>query len=157
MAVKEMNLPVAESLGEGDKVRIVTEEGNSKQIDASQIGGGGGNVLIAKYRFNDQDGYYTFVDCDYTTDQIISVLNNGGMVYAKPVLILDDHESSLGRMVRLYDYADSSIIYEDSITTYTSRMSTWNVSYTKLDDVYDSISDSRNVTITKYEVELSTN
>ena len=37
--IMERNLPVAESLGEGDKVRIVTSAGNSKQVDASQIGG----------------------------------------------------------------------------------------------------------------------
>ena len=42
--IMERNLPVAESLGSGDKVRIVTSAGNSKQIDASQIGGGG--VLV---------------------------------------------------------------------------------------------------------------
>ena len=39
--IMEKNLPVAESLGSGDKVRIVTSAGNSKQIDPSQIGGGG--------------------------------------------------------------------------------------------------------------------
>lgn len=38
--IMEKNLPVADSLGSGDKVRIVTSGGNSKQIDASQIGGG---------------------------------------------------------------------------------------------------------------------
>lgn len=37
--IMEKNLPVADSLGSGDKVRIVTSAGNSKQIDASQIGG----------------------------------------------------------------------------------------------------------------------
>jgi len=37
--IMEKNLPVAESIGEGDKVRIVTSAGNSKNIDASQIGG----------------------------------------------------------------------------------------------------------------------
>ena len=39
--IKEKNLPVAESLGNGDKIRIVTAAGNSKQIDAGAIGGGG--------------------------------------------------------------------------------------------------------------------
>lgn len=37
--IMERNLPVAESLGSGDKVRIVTAAGNSKQIDASALGG----------------------------------------------------------------------------------------------------------------------
>ena len=38
--IMERNLPIAESIGEGDKVRIVTAAGNSKNVDASQIGGG---------------------------------------------------------------------------------------------------------------------
>ena len=37
--IMERNLPVAESIGEGDKVRIVTAAGNSKNVDASQICG----------------------------------------------------------------------------------------------------------------------
>lgn len=37
--IQERNLPVADSIGEGDKVRIVTSAGNSKQIDASALGG----------------------------------------------------------------------------------------------------------------------
>lgn len=43
--IQERNLPVADSIGEGDKVRIVTAQGNSKNVDASQIGGGGNLVL----------------------------------------------------------------------------------------------------------------
>ena len=39
--IMEKNLPVAESIQSGDKIRIVTSAGNSKQVDASQIGGGG--------------------------------------------------------------------------------------------------------------------
>lgn len=46
--IMERNLPVAESLGEGDMVRIVTSAGNSKQIDASEIGGGGGVLIITE-------------------------------------------------------------------------------------------------------------
>lgn len=45
MSIKENSLPIAESLNEGDKVRIVTNEGNSKQIDASEIGGGIKNLV----------------------------------------------------------------------------------------------------------------
>ena len=44
--IMEKNLPVATELGEGDMVRIVTGGGNSKQIDASAIGGGGGAFVI---------------------------------------------------------------------------------------------------------------
>ena len=49
MSIMEKNLPIAESLGEGDKVRIVTSEGNSKQIDASEIGGGSALLVIDTY------------------------------------------------------------------------------------------------------------
>lgn len=44
--IQERNLPVAESIGEGDKVRIVTAAGNSKNIDASLIGGGIGTLAV---------------------------------------------------------------------------------------------------------------
>lgn len=40
MSIRENQLPIAESLAEGDKIRIVTSDGNSKSIDASAIGGG---------------------------------------------------------------------------------------------------------------------
>lgn len=40
MGIKERNLPIAESLGSGDKLRIVTSEGESKQIGADSVGGG---------------------------------------------------------------------------------------------------------------------
>lgn len=38
MGIKESNLPIAESLGSGDKLRIVTSEGESKQIGADSVG-----------------------------------------------------------------------------------------------------------------------
>lgn len=37
--IMEKNLPVAESIQSGDKIRIVTSAGNSKQVDASAVGG----------------------------------------------------------------------------------------------------------------------
>ena len=40
MGIKEKNLPIAEAINDGDKVRIVTADGESKNIDASLIGGG---------------------------------------------------------------------------------------------------------------------
>lgn len=53
--IKEQNLPVATELNEGDKVRIVTSGGNSKQIDASAIGGGG-VFIVNKYYDPDDPG-----------------------------------------------------------------------------------------------------
>lgn len=66
--IMERNLPVAESIGEGDKVRIVTSAGNSKNIDASQIGGGA--FLICNYDESD-------MSIDKTYNQIVSAVNNG--------------------------------------------------------------------------------
>lgn len=37
MGIKESNLPIAESLGSGDKLRIVTSDGASKQIGADSV------------------------------------------------------------------------------------------------------------------------
>ena len=41
MGILEKNLPVAESVGDNDMVRIVTEDGESKLANKSDIGGGG--------------------------------------------------------------------------------------------------------------------
>lgn len=46
MGIKESNLPIAESLGSGDKLRIVTSEGESKQIGADVVGGG---VILVRF------------------------------------------------------------------------------------------------------------
>lgn len=40
MGIKEKDLQTVESLSNGDKVRIVTSEGNSRNVDAGAIGGG---------------------------------------------------------------------------------------------------------------------
>ena len=63
--IMEKNLPVAESLGSGDKVRIVTSAGNSKQIDASQIGWGSMVLTLA------QDGI------EESYNDILSAVNSG--------------------------------------------------------------------------------
>lgn len=39
MAIKESELQTIESLSEGDKLRVVTSEGNSRNIDANAVGG----------------------------------------------------------------------------------------------------------------------
>ena len=40
MGIKEKDLPIAENVANGDKLRMVTANGESKNIDASKIGGG---------------------------------------------------------------------------------------------------------------------
>ena len=67
--IQERNLPVAESLGEGDKVRIVTSVGNSKNVDASLIGGGGMVVTAS------MSGDHLILDKTY--EQLRSALANG--------------------------------------------------------------------------------
>lgn len=46
MSIMEKNLPITESLGEGDKVRIVTSEGNSRNIELENIGNSLNNIMI---------------------------------------------------------------------------------------------------------------
>ena len=43
MGIKEKDLPTAETLNNGDMIRIVTADGESKQIDASVFSGGNNN------------------------------------------------------------------------------------------------------------------
>jgi len=86
--IQERNLPVAESLGEGDKVRIVTSAGNSKNIDASQIGGG---VMFANFVDTDPsqraslrsgDGTTTMW-IDKTYSEIKNAMDNNAIVVCK--------------------------------------------------------------------------
>lgn len=65
--IMERNLPVADSIGEGDKVRIVTAAGNSKNVDASQIGGAL-KVTITKEE--------TTTDFIYSTDKTYRQIAN---------------------------------------------------------------------------------
>lgn len=58
MSVMEKNLPIAESLGEGDKLRIVTSEGNSKNVPASVVGGGDVFVVTVTTDSEDQNTKY---------------------------------------------------------------------------------------------------
>ena len=78
--IQERNLPVAESIGEGDKVRIVTSAGNSKNIDASQIGGGGNLVLTET--IEELDANFTRHTLSATYNEMMNVIRNGGSVRA---------------------------------------------------------------------------
>ena len=81
MSIKENTLPVATSLQEGDKVRIVNKDGKSKQIDAGAIGGGGsGNVFKVTITVTEDDGDYTY-SSDKTAFEIIDAINSGSFVY----------------------------------------------------------------------------
>lgn len=51
MAIKEKDLQTIESLSEGDKVRVVTSEGNSRNIDASVY-----NINIVDVVYDDNIG-----------------------------------------------------------------------------------------------------
>lgn len=77
--IMEKNLPVAESLGSGDKVRIVTSAGNSKQIDASQIGGGG--MIVTSTHDEETDT----VTIDKTYNELASALRSGVV----PIYLVD--------------------------------------------------------------------
>lgn len=72
--IMERNLPVAESIGEGDKVRIVTSAGNSKNVDASLIGVG------MKIEYTDNgDNTYTL---NRTYNELLSAIQNGIPIYS---------------------------------------------------------------------------
>lgn len=61
------NLPVAESISEGDKI-LINSSGVAKQIDASLVGGGGGGmtVIYAKYADENEVTVMAYKDADYT-------------------------------------------------------------------------------------------
>lgn len=95
MSIMEKNLPIAESLGEGDKLRIVTSEGNSKQIDASQIGGGsdGDSEIFNINVYEDEGEFYA----DKTPEEIVNAYNSG-----KTLLV--NHAATLCMMVPTSNY-----------------------------------------------------
>lgn len=111
--IMERNLPVAESLGSGDKVRIVTSAGNSKQIDASQIGGGGG-MLIAEV---------TAGKSDKTYNEIVSAIQNGII----PFMVDFDAEEDIYYISHATSYMD----YEGTYTV--ELLSDYNSSMTRLE------------------------
>ena len=60
------NLPVAESVSEGDKI-LINSGGVAKQIDASLVGGGGGmTVIYAKPADDNGVTVMAYKDADYT-------------------------------------------------------------------------------------------
>ena len=70
MSIKENTLPVAISLQKGDKVRIVNKDGESKQIDAGAIGGGGMFVVTIYSEFDPSAMKNT-----YTADKTVEEIN----------------------------------------------------------------------------------
>lgn len=68
MGVKEKDLQTVESLSAGDKIRIVTGGGNSKNVDAGAVGG-------AFYVTIDWDADPPALDASY--NDIIGAINNG--------------------------------------------------------------------------------
>lgn len=94
--IMERNLPVAESLGSGDKVRIVTSAGNSKQIDASEIGGGGVSLIGMAYEEES-----TYIPCSY--NDIIGMVEGGVL----PVVYEEDGGAYMFYMPRGTSYSYS--------------------------------------------------
>lgn len=102
MGIKENQLPVAESLGEGDMVRIVDSEGHSKQIDKDEIGGSGENDVLIKCWFDWDTNqpkvsssvpYNEFIDNAYNYDRIDAYLVDTGFHPAVAVYVQrDEHD-----------------------------------------------------------------
>lgn len=109
MGIKESNLPIAESLGSGDKLRIVTSDGESKQIGADSVG------MVAKlYKVYSQEFPQGQWVCTKTYAEMQEYLSNGG---ANLILQLDDSNGRGMEVHNLYpsrynnDGTASSIIF----------------------------------------------
>lgn len=90
--IMEKNLPVAESIQSGDKIRIVTSAGNSKQVDASQIGGGGGALKVTITSEETNDGTLYSTDKTYNqianADSVMFVEKNPSMEMYRTLLMV---------------------------------------------------------------------
>ena len=110
MNIMEKNLPIAESIGEGDKVRIVTAQGSSKNIDASQIGGGGVSLFVVNRLFSEQLDNYIL---DKTWNEIVNAINDNKI----PILLspeTDEYGFSMGEIYffKSYDtFVESETFY----------------------------------------------
>lgn len=99
--IMEKDLPVAESIGEGDKVRIVTSAGNSKNVDASQIGGG---AVFVNVIYDQSQELYRL---DKTWGDVYRYIQQGMLVY-----IVDN--------TREYEDTASPIVFIGYDTNYQS-------------------------------------
>jgi hypothetical protein len=80
MSIKEKDLQTIKQLSDGDKIRVVTGEGGSRNIPADKVGVNGGIQFIPK--LNNEGMAYI----DYTFNQITAMLDNG--IY--PILVQTD-------------------------------------------------------------------
>lgn len=132
MSIMEKNLPIAESLGEGDMVRIVTG-GNSKQIDANKVGG----PLIVTYTESsdpeDSDGW----ECDHTMDEIADAIRSGMRVVAR-------YEEYILSLIAYYD-TESSFEVAFSMVTFDLGSPNIDYSYAKITHMYEDGEDSINI------------
>lgn len=75
MGVKEKDLQTVESLSAGDKIRIVTGGGNSKNVDAGKTGG---KIIIhAEGRHDPTPGTSEDITLDLTFSEIVSLVQAG--------------------------------------------------------------------------------
>lgn len=95
MGIKEKDLQTIEQLSDGDKIRVVTGEGGSRNIPADKVGANGGIQFIPK--LNNEGMAYI----DYTFNQITAMLDNG--IY--PILVQTDIDEGYS------EYILQSLIY----------------------------------------------
>ncbi len=110
MNIMERNLPVAESLGEGDKVRIVTGGGNSKSIDADAFGCG---FVLVRMTYVDDN---TFTS-DKTHSEISALLESGVPVIATWNSKIGDNIVACGS-THLNVYMGTMVLKIDDNTSY---------------------------------------
>ena len=83
MSIMEKNLPVAESLESGDKVRIVTSAGNSKSIDKSTFDN---NVHLFNVKVTQSDSNWV-VETDETLQNLETAWETNKFIVARVTVV----------------------------------------------------------------------
>lgn len=104
--IMEKNLPVAESIQSGDKIRIVTSAGNSKQVDAGSVGGA--LKVTATFEYNSQDQLIggsldkTYREIENAQALMFVATNMRGIIinYAEFLLVSDEEGSAVSLIKR---------------------------------------------------------
>ena len=80
MGIKEKDLQTLENLSDGDKLRVVTEEGNSRNIPANVVGGGG---ICIETEFINAGAYDKYCkSTEVTWEEAVTAVKSGVSVVA---------------------------------------------------------------------------
>ena len=151
MGILEKNLPIAESISEGDMLRMISSDGESKQISADAIGGGEeSEVFVVKITYED----YTTATADKTADEILDAFNSGksivGVLETKSYDVVTD--ISVFDSVSLVRMSPQAPISGWSFKQYSLGVSTYGQAHAYLTIRTFKLSDDDSVTITEQPV-----